>query len=86
MIYAELEEIYPKASAACKEDSERLERARKATAELQEGRAGYRALWQHFITLSIADIKRNLAPLEVDFDIWKGRRTLIRLFLLLLKI
>lgn len=70
--YKELEEIYPQASAACKEDKDRLERARKATADLQEGRAGYRALWQHFIKLSVADIKDNLAPLNVDFDIWKG--------------
>ncbi|MEM9469282.1 MAG: arginine--tRNA ligase [Pseudomonadota bacterium] len=70
--YKELEEIYPQASQACKEDKARLEIARKATAELQEGRPGYKALWQHFMALSIADIKDNLAPLEIDFDIWKG--------------
>ncbi len=70
--YHGLEEIYPLASAACKDDPARLEQARRATAELQEGRPGYRALWQHFIRLSIADIKDNLAPLEIDFDIWKG--------------
>jgi arginyl-tRNA synthetase len=70
--YHELEEIYPMASAACKDDPARLERARKATAELQEGRAGYRALLRHFIDLSIKDIKNNLAPLKIEFDIWKG--------------
>ncbi|MEM6780666.1 MAG: arginine--tRNA ligase [Pseudomonadota bacterium] len=70
--YKELEEIYPQASQACKDDPERLEVARKATADLQDGRAGYCALWQHFMTLSIADIKDNLAPLNIDFDIWKG--------------
>ncbi len=70
--YSELEEIYPKASAACKDDEGRLEIARKATAEFQEGRAGYVALWRHFIDLSIKDIKDNLAPLNIDFDIWKG--------------
>jgi arginyl-tRNA synthetase len=70
--YSELEEIYPKASAACKENEERLELARQATAEFQEGRAGYVALWRHFIDLSITDIKQNLAPLNIDFDIWKG--------------
>lgn len=70
--YEELEEIYPQASAACKEDPERLEKARKATAELQDGHPGYTALWEHFIALSIADIKKNLAPLNIDFDIWKG--------------
>ena len=70
--YAELEDIYPKASAACKEDPARLEMARQATVALQEGKPGYKALWQHFMDLSIADIKDNLGPLEVEFDIWKG--------------
>lgn len=70
--YEELEEIYPQAAQACKDDETRLELARKATAELQEGRAGYVALWRHFMTLSIADIKTNLEPLGVEFEIWKG--------------
>lgn len=70
--YADLEYIYPEASAACKADAERLEIARKATAELQNGRAGYIALWQKFLELSIQDIKGNLEPLGVDFEIWKG--------------
>jgi len=29
-------------------------------------------LWQCFIDLSVADIKDNLSPLNIDFDIWKG--------------
>ncbi|MEM7650965.1 MAG: arginine--tRNA ligase [Pseudomonadota bacterium] len=70
--YADLEKIYPEASSACKEDEARLELARTATAALQDGKPGYKALWQHFMDLSIADIKDNLAPLEVEFDIWKG--------------
>ncbi len=70
--YAELEEIYPQASAACKDDPDRLELARAATKALQEGKPGYKALWQHFMDLSIADIKDNLAPLGIEFDIWKG--------------
>ena len=70
--YEELEKLYPEASAACKEDDARLELARKATADLQEGRAGYIALWRHFMSLSIADIKANLEPLGVEFEIWKG--------------
>ena len=70
--YAELEEIYPLASQNCKADADRLEIARKATADLQAGRAGYVALWRHFIALSIADIKGNIAPLGIDFEVWKG--------------
>ena len=44
--------LYPPASAACKADPARLEQARKATAELQAGRPGYRALWRHFCATS----------------------------------
>lgn len=70
--YGTLEEIYPQASNACKEDPDRLELARQATAELQSGRPGYRALWSHFMKLSIADIKQNTDALGVHFEIWKG--------------
>ncbi len=70
--FGTLEEIYPQASNACKEDPVRLDLARKATAELQSGRPGYRALWKHFMNLSIADIKKNTDALGVHFEIWKG--------------
>lgn len=69
---AELEEMYPTASAACKADPARLERARVATAELQAGRPGYRALWQHFFDISVAAMKRDYGNLGVYFDLWKG--------------
>ena len=68
----DLEELYPAASAACKADPERADEARRATKELQDGRPGYRALWRHFVDLSIADMRRNYADLLVEFDIWKG--------------
>ena len=70
--YQDLEKIYPEASAACKDDEARLELARSATAALQEGKPGYKAMWQHFMDLSIADIKDNLSPMGVEFEIWKG--------------
>lgn len=69
---ADLERLYPEAAAACKQDAARLERARLATAELQAGRAGYRALWRHFIDLSVDAMKGDFAALNVDFDLWKG--------------
>jgi arginyl-tRNA synthetase len=69
---AELEEMYPKASGDCKADPARLERARLATAELQEGRPGYRAVWQHFFDISVAAMKRDYGNLGVHFDLWKG--------------
>ncbi|BCW90215.1 Arginine--tRNA ligase [Alphaproteobacteria bacterium SO-S41] len=68
----DLETLYPIAAAASKADPVRDEEARTATAELQQGRAGYRALWRHFIDVSIAGIKREFASLGVYFDLWKG--------------
>jgi arginyl-tRNA synthetase len=68
----ELEELYPAASAACKTDPARLEEARQATAELQSGRPGYRALWRHFFEVSEHGLKREFASLGVRFDLWKG--------------
>lgn len=68
----ELEELYPAASAACKADPARLEEARTATAELQAGRPGYRALWRHFFAVSETGLRREFASLGVKFDLWKG--------------
>src|SRR5690606_8162287 len=44
----DLERLYPQASAKSKMDEARREEDRRATAELQAGRPGYRALWRHF--------------------------------------
>jgi len=68
----DLEELYPAASAACKADPKRLEEARAATAELQAGRPGYRALWQHFVDVSRVGLTREYGSLGVYFDLWKG--------------
>ncbi len=68
----DLEEIYPAAAAACKADPARLEEARKATAELQSGRPGYRALWEHFFAVSRFGLEREWGSLGVHFDLWKG--------------
>ncbi|WP_119343521.1 arginine--tRNA ligase [Facilibium subflavum] len=68
----ELSEIYPRASARCKADESELEKARLATAKLQQGHRGYLALWQHFIDVSIKALKQDYADLGVYFDLWKG--------------
>ena len=68
----DLEEIYPVASAACKADPARLQEARAITAELQAGRPGYRALWRHFVDISIDAMRRDYGALGVQFDLWKG--------------
>ncbi len=69
---SELEEIYPFASARSKEDEQYKAEAMEATHELQMKRPGYYALWQQIIKVSVTDLKRNYARLNVDFDLWKG--------------
>src|SRR6202012_1067419 len=68
----DLEDIYPKASAACKADPARLEEARKATAELQAGRGGYRARWRPLFNVSTGGLAREFSSLDIHFDLWKG--------------
>ncbi len=68
----ELEEIYPAASAKSKEDAAYKEKAMEATFKLQSGVRGYRALWEHIIRVSVSDLKKNYARLDVEFDLWKG--------------
>jgi arginyl-tRNA synthetase len=68
----DLDRLYPAASARQKEDAEFKERARKATAELQNGRFGYRLLWRHFVNISRVALEREFHALGVDFDLWKG--------------
>ena len=67
-----LNEIYPFASARSKTDAEFAEAAHKATFELQNGRAGYIALWREIMRVSVADLKANYKKLNVDFDLWYG--------------
>ncbi len=69
---SELEEIYPFASGKSKVDAEFAEKAHQATFDLQNRKRGYFALWQHIMRISVADLKRNYANLNVDFDVWMG--------------
>ncbi|ASG67713.1 arginine--tRNA ligase [Francisella halioticida] len=68
----ELAEIYPRASKRCKSDITDMEKARQATFELQQGRRGYIALWQHFVRISVEAIKKDYDSLGVSFDLWLG--------------
>lgn len=69
---ADLERIYPEAASKAKTDETYRNIARRATAELQAGRAGYRALWQHFVNVSREALKREFSALGVEFDLWLG--------------
>ena len=68
----DLERLYPAAATRAKDDIEFRDRARKATAELQSGRPGYRALWAHFVAVSRTALEREFAALGVTFDLWNG--------------
>ena len=68
----DLEEIYPAASAYAKEHEDYREEALEATFQLQNGKRGYRAIWNHIMNVSVADLKKNYANLNVEFDLWKG--------------
>ena len=67
----ELEEIYPTASSK-KSDPDFSRRAHEATFALQQGHPGYRAIWKHIMTVSLADLKKNYDNLDVYFEKWLG--------------
>lgn len=69
---SELEEIYPAASAKSKEDEAYKAEAMEATLKFQNGVRGYWALGKQIIRVSIPDLKKNYANLNVEFDLWKG--------------
>ncbi len=69
-------EIYPTSTERMKTEAGFAERARQATVELQAGRPGYRALWEHFRTVSIDAIRAVYDRLNVDFDVWHGESTI----------
>jgi len=68
----ELSEMYPIVVARCQQDPAEVERARQATFDLQNGRAGYLALWRHFHDVSVAEQRKDFEALGVEFDLWFG--------------
>lgn len=68
----DLERLYPQAAGRAKSDTDYRDRARRATAELQSGRADYRALWARFVAVSRTALEREFGALGVVFDLWKG--------------
>jgi arginyl-tRNA synthetase len=71
----DLSEMYPVITQRCADDPEVAERARVATFDLQNGREGYLALWQHFHDVSVAEQKKDFEALGVNFDVWYGEST-----------
>ena len=64
---SELEEIYPTASSK-KSDPVFAEKAHTATYELQQGRRGYRAIWDHIMGVSLPDLHRIYDALDVHYE------------------
>ncbi len=71
----DLQEMYPEVAARCADDPEWAARARRATVELQQGRPGYRALWEHMVRVSQESQRRDFADLGVTFDVWYSEST-----------
>jgi arginyl-tRNA synthetase len=68
----DLARLYPQASAATKADEGHMAAAQAATAALQAGRPGYRAVWQHFVDVSVEALRRDYDELGVAFELWRG--------------
>lgn len=69
---ADLEEMYPTASKRFESDTDFKAEVLRATDELQSGRRGYKALWQHFVNVTVADLTRDYEKLGISFDLWLG--------------
>ena len=68
----DLEALYPQASKRCQADKEAMSAALYETTQLQNGEPYARALWQHFVNISIKALKEDISALGVHFDLWKG--------------
>ena len=69
---ADLQEWYPQVAARVGNDEDLAGEARRATRDLQSGRPGYVALWEHFVRVSRESQERDFADLGVEFDLWYG--------------
>jgi arginyl-tRNA synthetase len=68
-----LTECYRLANTKAKEEESFMELIRLTTKKLQDGFKPYRVLWQHFMSVSIDDLKElNCGVLDARFDLWNG--------------
>ena len=72
----DLQAMYPVAATRAAEEPTFADRSKHAVVELQEGRPGYRALWQHFRDVSVDAIKEVYDYLDVEFDLWYGESSI----------
>ena len=69
---AEMNEIYPFASAKSKEDPEFKTASRQTVVDLQNRKPGIFDLWKKIKDVSVESVKRSYERLSVDFDYWYG--------------
>lgn len=72
---ADLQEWYPEMARQVADDEAVAAEARLATTELQSGRPGYVAIWEHFVRVSRASQEQDFSDLGVEFDLWYGEST-----------
>lgn len=71
----ELDTYYPAAATLAKEDSTFMEQAQLITAELQRGHAGYNALYNLYMPVSLASMNETIKKLNIlPFDNNLGER------------
>lgn len=68
----QLEKIYPRISALCKEDESIRDICASITKELQDGVEKYQTYWKKILEVSGNDILRIYNYLDVHFDLWYG--------------
>lgn len=68
----DLDMIYPKYSALCKENSDLKDACAEITKSLQDGDEKYQLLWRKIYQVSVSDIKHIYNYLDVNFDLWLG--------------
>jgi arginyl-tRNA synthetase len=64
--------LYTSFSKAAEQDPTLEDQAREAFARLEAGDAGYYALWSNFREVTLRELRRLYAILNVDFDAWVG--------------
>jgi arginyl-tRNA synthetase len=64
--------LYTSFSKAAEEDPSLETQAREAFAKLEAGDAAYYALWANFREVTLRELRRLYAILNVDFDAWVG--------------
>jgi arginyl-tRNA synthetase len=69
---ADLQRIYPQASARAESDETFADRARRTTVALQQGDERARSVWRRMKAVSEQSQREDFAALGVEFDLWYG--------------